>query len=160
MKTLQTLLLTLVVLSSSCSEADVDKSSEKEISNRQITIDQDSFDQAWSSLQTDEPLSDPCELNSLAHVGTTLIVGVSYSGGCEEHGFELIWPEVVTMIYPPRYTIILNHDDKDDLCEAYPSDTLYFDLSKYDLGITPEIMDVIDLTLVNGSNGEEILKLH
>lgn len=159
MKKPQIILVALAILMVSCDESDTEKIS-KGISTRQVTVDQDSFDLAWSSLQAEAPLSDPFELNSLAHLGTKLIVGVSYSGGCEEHGFELIWPEVVTMIYPPRYTVILNHDANDDRCEAYLSDTLHFDLAQYDLGITPEVMDVIDLTLVNGSNGEEILKLN
>ena len=160
MKYLAFTLLSIVALSSSCEDAESSEAPQLGVSNRQITIDQARFEEAWSSVQTDDPISDPFELRSLSFFETTLVIGVSYSGGCQEHGFELIWPEVTTMIYPPRYTVILNHNSKDDWCEAYPSDTLHFDLASYNLGITPELMNVIDLTIVNGSNGAETLKLN
>ncbi|SMD38893.1 hypothetical protein SAMN04488029_3931 [Reichenbachiella faecimaris] len=160
MKHLQIILLTLVVLSTSCDESDTAKVVDEEVGHHVVTVDQVSFDQAWAQLQTDNPYSDMFQLNGLSNDSTTLIIDVAYSGGCEEHTFELIWPEVMTMIYPPRYTVILNHDANDDTCEAYLSTTLYFDLSQYDLGLTPELMDVVDLTIINGSNGEELLKLN
>lgn len=153
-------MFSMAFIFSACDDNEPVKDTDLDLSLRQITVDQDRFDQSWSSLQTDDPISDPFELNSLSHVGTTLVIGVSYSGGCAEHGFELVWPEVITMVFPPRYTVILNHDDKGDLCEAYPSDTLHFDLSKYDLGLAPDVMDLIDLTIVNGSNGDETLTLN
>ncbi|MEP2025532.1 hypothetical protein [Reichenbachiella sp.] len=134
--------------------------SDSEIATRQVIVDQDSFDQAWSSLQTSAPDSDPFDLVDLRNDSTLLIIDVAYGGGCEQHTFELIWPEVITMIYPPRYTVILNHDAHDDNCEAYLSSTLYFDLNETDLGFTPDIMNVIDLTIINGSNGDDVLKLN
>ena len=63
------------------------------------------------------------------------------------------------MIYPPRFTVLLNHNAHNDLCEAYLSQTLYFDISVEDIGISPEDMEVIDLTIINGSNGDESFKL-
>ena len=144
----------------SCEEEASKNAFSQSLSTEQLTIDQQRFDQAWSQLQTDNSDSDPFQLNGLRNDSSILMIDVAYSGGCEEHDFELIWPEVVTMIYPPRYTVILNHDAKEDACEAYLSTTLYFDLSQYDLGLTPEIMEVIDLTIINGSDGEDILKLN
>ncbi|WP_422358498.1 hypothetical protein [Reichenbachiella sp.] len=144
----------------SCEDEASKKALSQNLSTQQLTIDQQRFDQAWSQLQTDHSNSDPFQLNGLRNDSTMLMIDVAYSGGCEEHDFELIWPEVITMIYPPRYTVILNHESNNDACEAYLSSTLYFDLSQYDLGLTPEIMDVIDLTVINGSDGDDMLKLN
>lgn len=144
----------------SCEEETSKSTLTQSMSKEQLTIDQQSFDQAWAQLQTDNSNSDPFQLNGLRNDSTMLMIDVSYSGGCEAHDFELIWPEVITMVYPPRYAVILNHDANDDSCEAYLSSTLYFDLSQYELGLTPEIMEVVDLTIINGSNGEESLKLN
>lgn len=160
MKLYPIIALCLILILSACQEDTADNDPIQNLSTEELTIDQQSFDQSWTQLQTDNPVSDPFDLNGLRNDSTMLIIDVAYGGGCEEHAFELIWPEVITMIYPPRYTVILNHDAYDDACEAYLSTTLYFELGQYDLGLTPEIMEVIDLTIINGSNGEEMLKLN
>lgn len=150
----------LLLAISACEDNGSNNIPDPKSSTNEIRLDQQSFDQSWASLQDGDPISDPFWLKGLRNNGTTLVIDVSYSGGCEAHDFELIWPEVITMIYPPRYTVILNHNANGDMCEAYLSDTLLFDLSKYSLGLTPDIMDLIDLTIINGSNGDESLNLN
>lgn len=63
------------------------------------------------------------------------------------------------MIYPPRYTVILKHLADGDACEAYVPETLIFDLSQYELGLTPETVGVMDLHVINGSDPDESLEL-
>ena len=148
------------VILASCKETISDQPSAiLDSGNSHIIIDQQKYDESWTSLQTDDPESDPFKIKSLSHDSTVLIIEVAYGGGCEDHSFELIWPEVITMIYPPRFTVLLNHNAHNDLCEAYLSQTLYFDISVEDIGISPEDMEVIDLTIINGSNGDESFKL-
>lgn len=141
---------------SSCqdsSEIDINEQSK-------LVVDQQRFDMVWMELQSTPLPSDPFELKNISYSGTELMVDVAYSGGCENHEFELVWPEAITMIYPPRFTVILNHDSNDDYCEAYLSETLIFDLSQNDLGLTRDIIKVMDLTILNGSNPDESLKLN
>ncbi len=82
---------------------------------------------------------------------------VFYSGGCKKHEFQLVWPEVITMIYPPTFDIYLLHEGNEDLCEAYPTDTLVFDLSNNDFVKDLETLHSMQLGLVNGSNPEEVI---
>ncbi|MEO9964533.1 MAG: hypothetical protein ABJF11_02020 [Reichenbachiella sp.] len=139
----------------SCEEAALNSQSD---TNR-VVISQEQFDTAWADLQSEESDSDPFQLNSLMFDGTKLMVNVSYSGGCKPHDFQLIWPESMMLIMPPRYTVILMHDANDDSCEAYLTETLTFDLAALDLGITEEVIDQMDFTLINGSDGDQSLKL-
>ncbi|MEO9804558.1 MAG: hypothetical protein ABJF04_14985 [Reichenbachiella sp.] len=146
-------------LFSSCEESAVDQTSSlKGISK--VTVDQKQFEITWENLQSDRQSSDPFKLKTLRHEDSILFIDVAYSGGCSIHNFELVWPEVTTMIYPPRYTVVLMHGANDDSCEAYLSETLQFDLSKYELGLSPDVIDIMDLTIINGSNPDESLKLN
>lgn len=80
---------------------------------------------------------------------------VSYSGGCEEHDFMLVWPEVITMVYPPDFGVTLYHQNHTDRCEALLTDTLRTDLRETPLGsFNEETIAGMRITVVNGSNPE------
>ena len=75
-----------------------------------------------------EFVRDPFEVNQVEINGNCLKINVSYSGGCAEHEFKLLW-------YPnrcgtPPEMLELVHNANGDLCEAYPSETVSFDLSQ------------------------------
>jgi hypothetical protein len=57
-------------------------------------------------------------------------IKVGYSGGCEEHEFVLgvVWPECGTPPVPPP-VLYLCHNANGDMCEAYITETVTFDLS-------------------------------
>lgn len=98
----------------------------------------------------------PFFLDTAYIVGTALWVEVSYSGGCREHDFMMVWPEVITMVYPPDFGVTLYHNAKGDHCEAMISDTLKIDLQETPTGsFNPETISQMRLTVVNGSNPEE-----
>lgn len=61
--------------------------------------------------------------------GDTLYVNVGYSGGCQEHEFNLYWHSLWAESDPPQTGVRLIHDSNDDFCEAYLTQTLQFDLS-------------------------------
>ncbi|MCF8372931.1 MAG: hypothetical protein K9H64_15020 [Bacteroidales bacterium] len=63
-------------------------------------------------------------------LGDCIYVTVGYSGGCTEHDFMLgvVWPECGTPPVPPP-VLYLCHNANGDLCEAYITETVTFDLS-------------------------------
>lgn len=66
-------------------------------------------------------------LNSINLVGNILTLNVSYSGGCEEHVFELV--------LGTQTDLYLSHNANGDRCEAYLTENLKFDLSP--IKVTP-----------------------
>jgi hypothetical protein len=73
---------------------------------------------------------DPFNVNSVKVIGDSIHLSVSYSGGCMYHEFTLgvVWPECGTPPVPPPL-LYLCHNGNDDPCEAYPTETITFDLS-------------------------------
>ncbi|MFT7518245.1 MAG: hypothetical protein ACI9MC_000375 [Kiritimatiellia bacterium] len=65
---------------------------------------------------------------SMAITGDTLTVDVSYSGGCKEHVFEACWSGSYLKSSPVQVDLELGHDNMDDNCDGWVSDTLTFDL--------------------------------
>lgn len=60
--------------------------------------------------------------------GNKLILDISYSGGCQEHHFDLIGNEAISKSLPPIRTIHLVHTGEQDLCKAMIMKTLEFDI--------------------------------
>ncbi|OYT28155.1 hypothetical protein B6U98_05505 [Thermoplasmatales archaeon ex4572_165] len=86
-----------------------------------IIIDDDSFEQAKRDM---------FEFNNVILYKDSLEITVSYSGGCEDHVFELISKEAFMESDPVQIDLVLSHDANDDLCEAYITETLVFNISK------------------------------
>lgn len=84
-----------------------------------------------------------------------MLIEVSYAGGCKTHEFSLVWPEVITMIYPPNFSVILNHDAKGDTCEAWLTETLDINLQDDSLWLSDQEIRDMTVTIINGSNPEE-----
>lgn len=62
--------------------------------------------------------------------GDTLSVEVGYGGGCEEHLFSICWPDATFLESSPvQVNLEIWHGGEADMCEAYLTDTLTFDLS-------------------------------
>ena len=72
---------------------------------------------------------DPFELKTARFDGNDILVDVAYSGGCAEHGWQLYADEAVALSMPPQLAVYMVHDDANDDCEAYPSETLRIDAS-------------------------------
>ena len=125
-----------------------------------VTQNQKAFDQNQSNLNNGIIKSDPFGISSVTVVDQTLQVVVTYAGGCEVHEFELIWPEAITLIYPPDFGVILNHDSNRDPCEAFFVEILTFDLQSNPLGLSDEEIRDMRITVVNGSNPEEEVSNH
>lgn len=63
--------------------------------------------------------------------GDTLIVEVSYGGGCREHEWNMYFNGAVLKSLPPQAVLQLQHVVKDgpDPCRGMPSETLKFNLA-------------------------------
>ncbi|UZR94538.1 hypothetical protein [Chondrinema litorale] len=97
-------------------------------------------------------VTDTFTINDVNINGNFLEVEVSYAGGCEEHTFEMVWPESVDQIYPPKVPVILTHNAYGDLCEALITETLKIDLSGTQLNYDIKTISNIEIIVVNGSD--------
>lgn len=103
-----------------------------------------------------QQFTDPFSLNEVALEGRELTVNVSYGGGCAEHQFTLVWPDAILTIHPAQFDIYLVHDANGDMCEAYPSEILVFNLSENPLGLSLEALKEAKMGIVNASNPEQV----
>ena len=62
---------------------------------------------------------------------STLTLKVSYSGGCETHGFELIGSNMIQKSYPPIRGIMLIHNSNNDDCRELVEQELRFNVSEF-----------------------------
>ncbi len=70
---------------------------------------------------------DPLTINDIQLQKSTLKFNVSYGGGCEEHEFQLISTSFMES-YPVQVNILLSHDDNDDPCDMWVTETLIFNI--------------------------------
>ena len=84
-----------------------------------------------------------------------MYIEVSYGGGCAKHTFELIWPDIILGIYPPQFSIVLNHQANGDTCKALLTQTLKIDLTNNALNLDDQSIKDMRVTVINGSNPDE-----
>lgn len=74
--------------------------------------------------------SDPVEINSVSIDGNIMTINVSFSGGCEDHKFNLVGSAAVMKSLPAKRPVALIHGSNEDNCEAYLSKNIQFDISE------------------------------
>jgi len=70
---------------------------------------------------------DPLTLNDVKLQRDFLVFNVSYGGGCEEHIFQLVSSSFMES-YPVQVNILLSHEDNDDPCDMWVTETLIFNI--------------------------------
>ena len=75
--------------------------------------------------------SDPYTLSDVVIDGDNLCADVAYSGGCAEHGFQLLIDEGLMKSNPPQANAYLLHQANGDACEALITRKVGFDLTPY-----------------------------
>ncbi len=85
-------------------------------------------------LAVDENFSAPAEngsfkVESLSIDGDIVTMVISYSGGCEEHEFELVTNKLYLKSMPPKLNLFLKHNNNGDACRKLVIDTLRYDVS-------------------------------
>ena len=89
--------------------------------------------------------SDLIQITGVTVSGNNMSIDVNYSGGCEEHNFQLIGSENIAKSLPPIRSVKLVHNANGDACRKLEERTLVFDIS--DLTYKQEAGSVIYLTL-------------
>ncbi len=117
----------------------------------------------FPSIQNILPVQLPSETNAKGRLdnfevlekhqdGGFLIVKVAYSGGCNEHFFEVSWDDRYQKSLPPQVNLSLTHVNNDDACRARIEKEIAIDLRKLFLN-TPNNVVVI----LNGNVEGKIL---
>ncbi|MFE3846056.1 hypothetical protein ACFL1L_04265 [Thermoplasmatota archaeon] len=70
---------------------------------------------------------DSLTINNIQLKKDLLRFNVSYGGGCEEHEFKLIATSFMES-YPVQVNIVLSHEDNDDPCDMWVTETLIFNI--------------------------------
>jgi len=91
---------------------------------------------------------DRTSISRMEVLGDFLSINVSYSGGCEEHEFQLITDGRYSATYPPEIEVVLRHDANNDRCRSYIDETLFFDLKPLQYDGTTRIV----IRLTNNDN--------
>ena len=127
-----------------------------DIGNAELRVNysQKLYDELNAGNSIDSLHTDLFTIREVMVVDTSLFINVSYSGGCENHFFDLVWPEIITQQYPPDITVYLYHNANGDLCKALLTKTLAYDFSDCPLGLSAEAIQLMKITVVNGSNPE------
>jgi hypothetical protein len=124
MKTMKTMgLLVVTFLALSC----VTFKNKKKA--RSLTSDDDKKILLHAFIGERAKVSDACTIVSVAVVGNTLELEVSYGGGCKEHSFQLIGSAALAKSMPPVRSVQLVHAADKDECKKMMQQKLYIDIS-------------------------------
>lgn len=107
------------------------------------------------SGNTDE-IGDPFNLQNFEIRDDSALVTVSYSGGCKQHTFEVIWSENYEKSNPPSTGLLLLHNAHGDACEALITETLSFSLG--DL-LGQVAYETVVVNVINGHSPSDSLSV-
>jgi hypothetical protein len=94
-------------------------------------------------LGDNSQVTTPTTINDVKLNGNTLMMSISYTGGCAKHTFDLIGSEMISKSLPPIRSVSLIHNANDEACKREMFDTLYFDITN--LAYKKEVGSVIKL---------------
>jgi hypothetical protein len=83
----------------------------------------------------DSCAADPLTVTGVSVAVNTLTIEVGYSGGCEEHSIDLYTDKLLLESDPPQINLWLSHNAHGDMCEAYISQSLRFDLTSLEVDV-------------------------
>lgn len=95
-----------------------------------VRLNESVFNQINTDRINDKPTGDSYTLNSASREGNIISLEVSYSGGCKNHKFELIWDGKVYVQDPSHVNFMLIHDADGDQCEAWLTKTFKINLEQ------------------------------
>lgn len=89
--------------------------------------------------------SDSYKIKSISVKGNTMLMEITYPGGCANHQFELIGQSMIMKSLPPKRSIILIHDNGDDKCRSIVTRTIEVDIKDLAFKQTPNAEIVLML---------------
>lgn len=69
------------------------------------------------------------KIDSVYLIGDILHINVNYSGGCENHSFELFSTGLYMKSMPPQISVYLKHTNNNDACRKLVMQELQFNIS-------------------------------
>ncbi|HUU47120.1 MAG TPA: dockerin type I repeat-containing protein, partial [Acidobacteriota bacterium] len=81
-----------------------------------------------TNLPLDELRGDGAVLEDVSVLGDTITIVLSHSGGCLTHGYHLFAPLTFSESDPPGTWVYPQHLDPGDLCDAWVTETLRYNL--------------------------------
>ena len=142
-------LFAIVIVLQACGNDPVEPIDRNDPSSVNMDRDQKKFDDTSDSTSGADFRILDVEIGS-----EDVLVTVNYSGGCEDHQFELIWNEEVDSV--GLVELIMVHRNNDDTCEASITETLTIGFSDYD-DIRQHLQSSKNLRVYNASNNERHL---
>lgn len=109
------------------------------------TIETNSETMLKATIGDIETPSDLIQITGVTISGNIMSIDVNYSGGCQEHNFQLYGSANIAKSLPPIRSVKLVHNANGDACRKLEVRTLVFDIS--DLTHKQEAGSVIYLTL-------------
>ncbi len=79
-------------------------------------------------ISNDPKVGDLYSIENIEVVNQDLVIDFSYSGGCEEHEFDLYWDGSYLKSNPVQAQFVLSHNANGDSCKAIKYETLRFDI--------------------------------
>lgn len=73
--------------------------------------------------------SDPITISAIRVEGNKMFLDIRYSGGCEEHSFQVVGSEMIAKSLPPIRAIQIMHNSNGDQCKKLIEQTLEVDIS-------------------------------
>ncbi|MBI1938016.1 MAG: hypothetical protein HYS25_07805 [Ignavibacteriales bacterium] len=101
--------------------------------------------------------TDMLNINEAIVSGDYLSFNAGYSGGCAKHAIELFAFKEIEKTNPAQVTLSISHDANNDMCEAYITQTINFDLTelKNFLKSSYDIQDKV-LLIIHDTSGRPI----
>ncbi|WP_157961121.1 hypothetical protein [Lutibacter citreus] len=99
-----------------------------EFVSAKLRINEEVFNSLEKNRLNELVKGDDYKINFVKREGDFIQINLSYSGGCQNHSFELIWDGKVYIDDPCHMNFILLHDGNNDDCEAYITETITINL--------------------------------
>jgi hypothetical protein len=96
----------------------------------QTTVQNDTKNKKLIMAELPATESSPVTVDSMRVQDQTLILNVSYSGGCEEHSFDLYFNGMYAKSLPVQANLQLYHQGNGDACRKLEMKELKFDISE------------------------------
>lgn len=133
------LLLTFAFMLQACSSSNIDETKKTNVTKQKKIAGCEEIKKTNDNgmREAREKYSYPYTLDSISIKSDTLNVMVKYSGGCNDHCFNIFWQGMVMDSYPVQVGLELLHNGNGDMCDGYLIKTLTFDLNtlKKDLNL-------------------------
>ncbi|UMB61255.1 hypothetical protein MHL31_03400 [Lutibacter sp. A80] len=93
-----------------------------------LRINSEVFNTLTTSRLSNIETSDLFEINKANRIDDIIEVSISYSGGCKQHSFEVIWDGIVYTDPPCFMNLLIIHNANNDNCEALITETISINL--------------------------------